>query len=126
MNTKETQQVMNNEQYVSLYDYKGSTSNGSGLGKKVYEAAKEKGVHVIYHDLPEDRSKPEYNRVATYPKSFLDEYFGKSTDTNESTVSIEDVYWKLVELKEQFDQLIAKLEPNVTNSVESVDDELPF
>jgi hypothetical protein len=41
-------------------------------------------------------------------------------------VSIEDVYWKLVELKEQFDQLIAKLEPNVTNSVESVDDELPF
>ena len=29
MNTKETQQVMNNEQYVYLYDYRGRTSNGS-------------------------------------------------------------------------------------------------
>jgi len=116
-----------NDQYVSLYDYRGQTSRETGLGQKVYEAAKEKGVHVIYHDLPEDRSKPEYNRVATYPKSFLDEYFGKSTDTNASTVSIEDVYRKLVELKEQFDQLISKLETNVTNSNEPIDDDdLPF
>jgi len=113
--------MKSNEQYMSLYDYRGQASKESGLGKTVYEAAKKKDVHVIYQDLPPDLSRPEYNRVATYPKWFLDDYFGVDTD-----VSIEDVYSQLVELKKKFDELISKLEPNVTNSVESVDDELPF
>jgi len=90
----------------------------------VYEAAKSKNIHVIYQDLPPDLSRPEYNRVATYPKSFLDEYFG--VETTHTNISIEDVYSQLVELKTKFDQLISKLEPNVTSSVESIDDDLPF
>ena len=116
--------MKSNEQYISLYDYSGSATRLTGLGKKVYDTAKEKGVRVIYTDLPEDRSTPEYNRVATYPIWFLDEYFGKTSDT--VNVSIETVYSQLVELKQKFDELISKLEPNVTNSVESIDDELPF
>jgi len=115
--------MKNSEQYVSLYDYTGKGSRATGLGKKIYEAAKEKGIHVIYTDIPEERQHPEYNRVATYPKAFLDEYFGK---TSESDITVEYVHQKLLELKEQFDQLVAKLEPNVTNSVESDDDDLPF
>jgi hypothetical protein len=123
MNTKETQQVMkNNEQYMSLYDYRGISSRESGLGQKVYEAAKKKDVHVIYQDLPPDLSRPEYNRVATYPKSFLDEYFGNTISTN---MSIHDVYLHLVELKKQFDQLISNLESDVADNVEQ-DDDLPF
>ncbi len=65
---------MRNDEYISLYDYKGTTSRESGLGLKVYNAAKEKQVQVVYKDIPEDRQRPEYNRVATYPKWFLDEY----------------------------------------------------
>ena len=116
--------MKSNEQYMSLYDYRGLSSRETGLGQKVYEAAKKKDVHVIYTDLPEDRATPEYNRVATYPKSFLDEYFG--VETVNTNISIEDVYSQLIELNQKFDQLISKLEPNVTNSVEPVDDDLPF
>jgi hypothetical protein len=116
---------MNNEQYVSLYDYRGSTSNGSGLGKKVYEAAKEKGVHVIYHDLPEDRSKPEYNRVATYPKSFLDEYFGVAPNDALETriVSLETKVQHLENIVAEITKTPIKY---VTNSNEHDDDYLPF
>ena len=127
MNMKETRQAMrNNDRYISLYDYSGRASKKTGLGKKVYNAAKEKGVRIIYKDLPADLSSPEYNRVATYPTSFLDEYFGNAISSN--NISIEDVYSKLVELKEQFDQLVAKLEQN-QNSIKpanSHNDNLPF
>lgn len=116
--------MKSNDQYMSLYDYRGQASRESGLGQKVYEAAKSKNIHVIYQDLPPDLSRPEYNRVATYPKSFLDEYFG--VETTGTNISIEDVYSQLVELKTKFDELIKKLDTNVTNSVESVDDDLPF
>ena len=41
-------------------------------------------------------------------------------------MSINDVYLQLVELKNQFDQLISNLESNVADNVESIDDDLPF
>jgi hypothetical protein len=115
--------MKSNEQYMSLYDYRGISSRETGLGQKVYEAAKKKDIHVIYTDLPQERATSEYNRVATYPKSFLDEYFGNTINTN---MSINDVYLQLVELKNQFDQLISNLESNVADNVESIDDDLPF
>jgi hypothetical protein len=119
--------MKSNEQYMSLYDYRGASSRESGLGQKVYEAAKKKDIHVIYTDLPQERATSEYNRVATYPKWFLDEYFGKPMNAN---MSIHDVYLHLIELKRQFDELITNLETNVTDSNERInkeyDDELPF
>jgi hypothetical protein len=123
--------MKSNDQYMSLYDYSGKASRESGLGQKVYEAAKSKNIHVIYQDLPPDLSRPEYNRVATYPKSFLDEYFGKTTpgDTFASELAQADLRYlleRLYSLENKFDELIKKLDTNVTNSVESVDDDLPF
>lgn len=117
-----------NEQYVSLYDYRGQSSRDSGLGQKVYNAAKEKGIHVIYADLPEERQREEYNRVATYPIAFLDEYFGKTTQTTQvaSTLPQTDLIYLLTRLdalEKQFAELLKKLE---TNTIITDDDDLPF
>lgn len=122
---------MKNNDYVSLYDYRGKASRESGLGQKVYEAAKKKDIHVIYQNLPPDLSRPEYNRVATYPKSFLDEYFGNTTpaDTFASELVQADLLYlleRLQSIENKFDELIKKLDVNVTNSISSVDDDLPF
>jgi hypothetical protein len=122
--------MKNNDQYMSLYDYSGKASRESGLGQKVYEASKKKNIHVIYQDLPPDLSRPEYNRVATYPKSFLDEYFGKTTpgDTFASELAHSDLLYlleRLQSLEKKFEELTKKLDINVTNSNESIDD-LPF
>ena len=123
--------MKSNEQYMSLYDYRGQASRESGLGQKVYEAAKEKNIHVIYQDLPPDLSRPEYNRVATYPKSFLDEYFGKTTpsDTFASELAHSDLVYligRLEALEKKFAEAIKKLETNVADNIKSVDDDLPF
>ena len=115
---------MKNDPYLSLYDYKGTASRQSGLGLKVYNAAKEKGIHVIYSDIPVERQREEYNRVATYPKSFLDEYFGVAP-TPPVEINLEYLADRFDALEAKFDALLKKLETNVTNSNE-YDDELPF
>lgn len=112
----------NDEHYVSLYDYNGKPSRESGLGQKVYKAAKEKGIHVIYTDLPEERRQQEYNRVATYPKAFLDEFFGKNVKPI-SEMTLEE---RVTNLEKQIAELTKKVETNVTNSNEYDDDDLPF
>ena len=117
---------MKNDPYISLYDYKGNASRQSGLGLKVYKAAKEKDIHVIYTDIPADRQREEYNRVATYPKSFLDEYFGVAP-TPPVEINLEYLVDRFDALEAKFDALIKKLETNVTNSNEyDIDDDLPF
>ena len=112
--------MKNNDQYMSLYDYSGKASRESGLGQKVYEAAKSKNIHVIYQDLPPDLSKPEYNRVATYPKSFLDDYFGKTTptDTFASELVQADLLYlleRLQSIENKFDELIKKLDKLISS-----------
>ena len=119
---------MKNDQYMSLYNYRGSASKQTGLGKEVYAAAKAKGVYVKYEDLPSTLQSTEYARVATYPVSFLDEYFGKETPPSlvvTSTPASDLVYLlgRLETLEKQFAELINKLEPNTT--IED-DDDLPF
>jgi hypothetical protein len=118
-----------NDQYASLYDYRGQASRETGLGQKVYAAAKEKSIHVIYQDLPAERQREDYNRVATYPISFLDEYFGKTTTTTTTTTPPQSdliyLLGRLEALEKQFAEVIKKLETNVTNSYDDVDD-LPF
>lgn len=121
---------MKNDQYVSLYDYRGQSSRETGIGQKVYNAAKEKGIHVIYADLPAERQREEYNRVATYPIAFLDEYFGKTTQPTQvaPTLPQTDLIYllgRLEALEKQFAELIKKLD-NVTNSNGNDDDDLPF
>jgi len=118
-----------NDQYVSLYDYRGQSSRETGIGQKVYAAAKEKGIHVIYADLPTERQRDEFSRVATYPITFLDEYFGKETPTIQpaTTPPSSDLIYllgRLEAIEKQFAELIKKLD-NVTNS-NGNDDDLPF
>ena len=94
-----------------------------------YEYLKEKGIHVIYADLPTERQRDEFSRVATYPITFLDEYFGKETPTVQpaTTPPSGDLIYllgRLEAIEKQFAELIKKLD-NVTNS-NGNDDDLPF
>ena len=117
---------MKNDQYMSLYNYRGSASKQSGLGKEVYAAAKAKGVYVKYEDLPSPLQSTEYARVATYPVSFLDEYFNapaKPESTEPVAVDLQHIYERLVSIETQFATLLKKLETHIT--IEE-DDDLPF
>ncbi len=133
MNTNEIQQVMeNNEQYMSLYEYKGHGSRQSGLGKQVNSAAKAAGIKIIYRPLPEHLVQKEYKSVATYPVSFLDEYFGIVTETpqQQTLQSLKEIKEKIKDLTLQLDDIINKLGINDTNSYERNnepdEDDLPF
>jgi len=122
MNTNETQQVMVvNDPYLSVYEYTGKPSGYNNVGKEVNEAAQKANVKVVWRDLPEDMQRENYKRIATYPTSFLDKHFGNAPAIH----TLDQVYQKLVELEDKFNQLITKLNINVTNTNEH-DDDLPF
>lgn len=128
------------DEYISLYNYRGMAHRGTKEGQRVYETAKEKNIRVIYENLPENKVTGEYTQVATYPRSFLDEYFGQTTaevDTETVTeTSAEDaiingfrtLMTRITTLETRVDELTKKLETNVTNSNEPIDDDddLPF
>jgi hypothetical protein len=135
MNTNEIQQVMeNNEQYMSLYEYKGHGSRQSGLGKQVNSAAKAAGIKIIYRPLPEHLVQKEYKSVATYPVSFLDKYFdyfdAPATTSTDQTKPIDSDFVNLLDRVEKLEQKLTKLltmnNNYVTNSNEYDDDDLPF
>jgi predicted ribosome quality control (RQC) complex YloA/Tae2 family protein len=125
MNTKEIQQVMsNNEQFLSLYEYKGTPSKMTGLGKLVYDAAKAQGIQIRYKDLPEENQREEYKRIATYPTSFLDSYFGRETQQPTGSNELQQILQRLQQLEAKFDEVIKKLEPTPTKLEDDYD--LPF
>lgn len=81
MNTKETQQVMeNNETYVSLFEYLGKGSGGTNIGREVTAEAVKRGIDIKWRMLPKEVQKPEYTQVQLYPISFLDSYFGNNSN----------------------------------------------
>jgi len=61
---------------MSLYEYLGHPA-GSDLGKTVAEVATAKRVEITSHEVSTARYT---GRILKYPKSFLDEYFGKTTE----------------------------------------------
>ena len=89
MNMKETAHHMENnwtitttgnninpDYMVSLYDYLGKAA-GSKLGKEVNEVAQSKKIPVAIKEV----SNAKYTgKIMMYPKSFLDEYFGKNKE----------------------------------------------
>ena len=124
MSTNETQQVMKTvEPYLSVYEYTGRPSSFNGIGREVNEAAQRDGIKVVWRDLPVEMQRDNYKQVATYPKSFLDKHFGN--DPAPQAYMIDQVYQKLVELENKFNQLIYKLD-NQPIHVDTDDDELPF
>ncbi|CAB4159862.1 hypothetical protein UFOVP723_3 [uncultured Caudovirales phage] len=82
MNTKETQQVMknNDETYISLFEYLGKGSGGTNVGREVTAEAIKQGIDIKWRTLPKEVQKPEYTQVQLYPISFLDSYFANDTN----------------------------------------------
>ena len=110
------------EQYVSLYNYKGQATRMSGIGKLVYAAAKAKGITIIYEQLPIERQTKDYPAVATYPISFLDEYFEVKPKTE-----LELLTERVTLLETQVAILLKYAESTLTTTVvEDDDDDLPF
>ena len=133
MNTKETQQVMkdNNETYLSLFEYLGKGSGGSNIGREVTAEAVKQGIEIKWRMLPKEVQKPEYSQVQLYPISFLDEYFATKPEMDLTPIvrrsALIQIYQRLEELELKIKVLLDKLETNVTNSNEHDDtDELPF
>lgn len=133
MNTKETQQVMeNNETYVSLFEYLGKGSGGTNIGREVTAEAVKQGIDIKWRTLPKEAQRPEYTQVQIYPISFLDSYF--ANDPTVGTVEIDrtplvrrsellKLQQRLQELEAKFDAVIKKLD--VPTKLED-DYDLPF
>ena len=75
MNTKETQQVTENNKMLSLFDYLGHPA-GSDLGKKVAGMAARLKVPINTREV---ETKTYKGKILLYPKSFLDTYFNNKT-----------------------------------------------
>ena len=125
MNMKETQQVMKvNDSYLSVYEYTGKPSGYNNVGKEVNEAAQKANIKVVWRDLPEDMQRENYKRIATYPTSFLDKHFGNNNIVVDNNFLLL-LHEKLIALENKFDQLLKKLDNNITDNKEE-DDDLPF
>lgn len=108
------------EQYSSLYMYNGQASRVSGIGKQVYAAAKEQGINVIYETLPIEKQTKEYPSIATYPISFLDEYFEAKTE-------VELLTDRVTFLETRVEILLKNIDPKLTTIIVEADpDDLPF
>jgi len=77
MNTKETQQVMENNKMLSLYDYLGHAA-GSELGKKVAATATKLKVPTSIREVENKKYK---GKILLYPESFLNTYFNKKSES---------------------------------------------
>ena len=75
MNTKETQQVTENNKMLSLFDYLGHPA-GSDLGKKVAGMAARLKVPINTREV---ETKTYKGKILLYPKSFFDTYFNNKT-----------------------------------------------
>ena len=120
--------MKSNEEYISLFDYRGQASRQTGLGREVYRKAREKGIKIIYVDLPEPYQKPEFNKIATYPVSFLDEYFGKEPEKPavEPVTDLKDLLRRLYDLEVKFLEVSRRLDAINIAVSNTEDDDLPF
>ena len=108
MNTKETQQVMeNNETYVSLFEYLGKGSGGTNIGREVTAEAVKRGIDIKWRMLPKEAQKPEYTQVQLYPISFLDSYFSNNTNPEIDRTPLVRRS-ELIKLQQRFETLEAK------------------
>ena len=133
MNTKETQQVMkDNDTYMSLYEYLGKGSRTTGTGKLVSAEAIKRGITVQTRLLPKEMQRPEFNTVQAYPLSFLDEYFANNVEYDMTPFVRRSV---LIVLQSRIDALeknyaeLIKLLPTPTIELTTntyQDDDLPF
>lgn len=123
-----------NEMYVSIYEYTGRSATLNNVGREVMDAALKEGIKVVWRDLPPDMKRENFTQVATYPRSFLNKFFGNDVKyTMIDPVTLNMLFDKLTSLEEKFNDLIKKLdnkqeEQLITklDHVNTDDDELPF
>ena len=131
MNTKETQQVMENkETYVSLFEYLGKGSGGTNTGREVTAEAVKRGIEIKWRMLPKEAQRPEYTQVQLYPISFLDSYFSNNTNPEIDRTPLVrrsellKLQERLQDLEAKFDAVIKKLDVPTTKIEDDYD--LPF
>lgn len=129
--------MKNNEEYVSLYDYLGTSPKDYGVSKRVAEMAIERNIPIKYKVLPEHLQTERYKSVIIYPISFLDEYFQNSDIVLDRTpfvrrsvvlkleARIMKLEQKLKELQEKF-TVSTPTYINPDNSWSHSNDDLPF
>ena len=133
MNTNETAQAtVNNDTYVSLYEYLGKGSRDTGVGKLVSAEALKRGIKPQVKLLPKEMQRPEFNSVQAYPMSFLDEYFANNLEHDMTPFVRRSA---LIMLQSRIDALekdyaeLIKLLPTPTIELTTnayQDDDLPF
>ena len=133
MNTNETAQAtVNNDTYVSLYEYLGKGSRDTGTGQLVSAEALKRGIKPQTKLLPKEMQRPEFSSVQTYPMSFLDEYFANNLEHDMTPVvrrsALTILQARIDTLEKNYAELI-KLLPNATielTAQDTQDDDLPF
>ena len=133
MNTKETvQATVNNDTYVSLYEYLGKGSRDTGTGQLVSAEALKRGIKPQTKLLPKEMQRPEFSSVQTYPMSFLDEYFANNLEHDMTPVvrrsALTILQARIDTLEKNYAELI-KLLPNTPielTAEDTQDDDLPF
>ena len=133
MNTNETAQAtVNNDTYVSLYEYLGKGSRDTGTGQLVSAEALKRGIKPQTKLLPKEMQRPEFNTVQAYPLSFLDEYFANNVEYDMTPFVRRSA---LIMLQSRIDALeknyaeLIKLLPTPTielTAQDTEDDDLPF
>ena len=126
------QATVNNDIYVSLYEYLGKGSRDTGVGKLVSVEALKRGIKPQVKLLPKEMQRPEFSSVQAYPISFLDEYFANNLEhdmtpfVRRSALTI--LQARIDTLEKSYAELI-KLLPNATielTAEDTEDDDLPF
>lgn len=133
MNTNETAQAtVNNDTYVSLYEYLGKGSRDTGVGKLVSAEALKRGIRPQVKLLPKEMQRPEFSSVQAYPISFLDEYFANNLEHDMTPFvrrsALNVLQARIDTLETQYAELI-KLLPTATielTAEDTQDDDLPF
>ena len=133
MNTNETAQAtVNNDTYVSLYEYLGKGSRDTGVGKLVSAEALKRGIRPQVKFLPKEMQRPEFSSVQAYPVSFLDEYFANNLEHDMTPFvrrsALNVLQARIDTLETQYAELI-KLLPTATielKAKDTQDDDLPF
>jgi hypothetical protein len=122
--------MIQDETYVSLFEYLGKGSTGTNIGREVTAEAFKQNIDIKWRLLPKEAQRPEYTQVQLYPISFLDSYFVNSTNNEIDRTPLVrrseliKLQQRLQELEAKFDSVIKKLDVPTTKLEDDYD--LPF
>ena len=122
--------MIQDETYVSLFEYLGKGSTGTNIGREVTAEAFKQNIDIKWRLLPKEAQRPEYTQVQLYPISFLDSYFGNNTNPEMDRTPLVrrsellKLQQRLEALESMFQDVIKKLDVPTTKLEDDYD--LPF